>query len=219
MIIGTVIPSHGLSDKLLRSITALYDSVTKHDILLCVIDNVTPDESVYNVCRTHPAWSEGSITYVRLPWNAAFARASNTGIHVLRQVDAFLFLNNDCYVEPGCVDKMVSALMSGKGHIIGAKLLYPDGTVQHAGGMIKGKWEAVLHEFRGYAADAPEVIKSRNVPFVTGACMMVKASPFVRLGGFMECFNNGYEDVDLCFRFIENFMGVYYCADAVAIHE
>lgn len=218
MHIGIIVPSNGLAEKLDRCIASIFASETRHELFLCVIDNGTRDDSVFDVCRKHALWNV-VIVYVHLPWNSHFARASNTGIHVVGQMDAFLFLNNDCYINPDCIENMVKAMMRGSGDIIGAKLLYPGGAVQHAGGKIHGNWEAVTHEFRGLEADAPEVCESRNVPWVTAACMLVRAKPFVRLGGFMEVFENGYEDVDLCLRFKEKGMKVYYCADAIGIHE
>jgi GT2 family glycosyltransferase len=192
-------------------------SETRHDIGICVIDNATPDLSVHNVCRVDQPWADG-IVYIRLPFNSWFSRACNTGIHVSGQADAFLFLNNDCFIEPDCIEKMVQAMLSGKGDIIGAKLLYPNGTIQHAGGMIDGNWKGVYHEHRGLAGDDPLVNKSRNVSWVTGACMLVRAKPFVEMQGFYEGFVNGYEDVDLCLRFIEKGRKVYYCAEAIGTH-
>lgn len=217
MHIVAIIPSHGLSDLLYKCLEHLFMSEMRHELSACVIDNGTPDLSVHDVCCKEQPWSD-QMFYVRLPWNSHFARACNTGIHVVGQADAFLFLNNDCFIEPDCLSKMASALTSGKGDIIGAKLLYPDGTIQHAGGMIQGNWQGVSHEHRGLSGDDPLVMASREVSWVTGACMLVRAKEFVRNEGFYEGFENGYEDVDLCLRFKEAGLKVYYCADAVGTH-
>ena len=217
MHIVAIIPSHGLSDLLETCLSHLVMSETRHEIGICVIDNATPDHSVHTVCRVDHPWFD-MIHYVRLPHNYWFSRACNTGVHVVGRVDAFLFLNNDCFVERDCVEKMASALTSGKGDIIGAKLLYPGGTIQHAGGEIVGNWRGVNHMHRGISGNDPRVSESKNVSWVTGACMLVRAKEFMNHEGFYEGFENGYEDVDLCLRFIESGRKVYYCADAVGTH-
>ena len=218
MNIGVVIPTHNLGEKLQKAIHCLFASRTKHGITLCVIDNNSEGTGIYERCRRSAHW-DNSIYYVRIPWNAHFARACNTGIHVLGQVDAFLFLNNDCYLDPDCLNHMVQALRLGAGSIIGARLRYPDGTIQHAGGDIVGDWQAVTHMHRGLPFNDPEVLISEKVPWVTAACMLVHARSFVENGGFVEHFQNGYEDVDLCLRFRVKGIKTYYCAEATAVHE
>lgn len=217
MNIGVIIPSHGLADKLHLSILHLMASETNHDLSYCIIDNGSVDDHVLNVCIMEGIWQ--NQYYMRLPHNFSFARACNTGIHVMGIQDAFLFLNNDCYVDPGCIDAMANALIHGKGSIIGALLRYPNDTVQHAGGEIIGNWQVVNHRFRGVPIKDPNATKSCQVSFVTAACMLVHARTFVENGGFQEIYYNGYEDVDLCMTFLSKGKKVYYCAEATAIHE
>ena len=219
MNIGVVIPSHGLADKLSRSIEALFKSQINHSISLVVMDNGTDNNSVYKACIDSEFKCGHDFNYCQTVKNNPFAVASNMGVHVLGLYDAYLFLNNDCYIQPDCLQQMMDAMRSGKGDIIGAKLLYPDGTIQHAGGMIEGNWASVSHHCRGYPGDALQASESRKVSWVTGACMLVRAKPFRDMNGFMEVFQNGYEDVDLCLRFAEKRLKTYYCAEAIGIHE
>lgn len=217
MDIGVIIPSHGLADKLGRCLNNVTESNQRHDLTICVVDNGTTDRSVLTTCRSSGVWQ--NQYYMRLPHNFHFARACNTGIHVMGIQDAFLFLNNDCYVDPPCIDAMANALIHGKGSIIGALLRYPNDTIQHAGGEIIGNWQVVNHRFRGVPIEDPNAAKSCQVSFVTAACMLVHARTFVENGGFQEVYYNGYEDVDLCMTFISLGKKIYYCAEATAIHE
>lgn len=217
MYVGCIIPTHGLADKLERCLDSLMGQETKHSIMPVIVDNATEDWSIFHLLERY--YEPDQFIYVRLPWNASFARSSNTGIHVCGQVDAYLFLNNDCYMSPTCLDRMVTALKSSKGDIIGAKLDYPDGTIQHAGGIIVREWEGVHHIYRTMPSDTPEALRSRRMAFVTGACMLIRAAKFVSMGGFLEIFENGFEDVDLCLRVKKAGGNVYYCAEATGIHE
>ena len=212
MNIGVIIPSHGLADKLEKAIDHLLASDTTHEIVLAVVDNATPDTSVHDVCRKSTFFDEGMI-YVRMPWNTSFARANNFCAMIMGQVDAYLFLNNDCYLEPDALHHMVEALKQGKGDIIGAKLYFPDMTIQHAGGEIVGDFDGVCHRH------PPNETSSCRTSWVTGACMLVRAESFIRCGTFDEGYVNGYEDVDLCLKFRDRGLMTYYCAEAVGVHE
>lgn len=218
MNIGVIIPSIGLEDKLYKCLKHLRNQSPRHRIFPVIIDNGTPNWEVLKAIEK--IYDIHEFIYVRLPWNTGFARASNTGIHVCGQVDAFLFLNNDCYLDSDCLEKMLDALLQGKGDVIGAKLRYLDGDmIQHAGGVINGNWESVTHIHRGMDRSLPEVCQSREMAWVTAACMLVRAKVFVENGGFDENYINGYEDVDFCLRIKEKGKKIYYCAQATGEHE
>lgn len=211
MKIGVVIPSHGLAEKLDRCLKHLFKSTGENELFPLIIDNGSPDDDVLMTCRSHGIFKRG--IYIRLPWNASFARACNMAALAIGEVDAFLFLNNDCYLDSRCICNMWNALKTGKGSIIGAFLRYPDDGIQHGGGMIRGNWEGVHHVTDGILSTA-----SGEVAWVTAACMLVQAKLFIQ-NGFNEAYENGYEDVDFCFRMKNKFYRTYYCAEATAIHE
>ena len=96
---------------------------------------------------------------------------------------------------------------------VGAKLLYPTGTVQHAGVVI-GQDGYPHNLYAGFPADHPAVNRSRRLQAVTGACMLVRRAAFERVGGFDTGFLNSLEDVDLCLRLGEAGGEVHYCHEA-----
>jgi GT2 family glycosyltransferase len=101
--------------------------------------------------------------------------------------------------------------------VIGAKLLYPGGDIQHAGVAICAD-RRPRHIYRGFPAAHPAVCRSRRFQVVTGACMLVRRSLFNHLGGFDVAFLNGFEDVDLCLRAGAAGAQVHYCAECVLNH-
>jgi GT2 family glycosyltransferase len=124
-----------------------------------------------------------------------------------RESDAplLLFLNDDITViTPDWLTSMVELASRPEVGAVGAKLLYPDGTIQHAG-VVFGLFDVCGHAFRGASDedrvyfDFPSVI--RDVSAVTAACMMVPAKCFWECGGFDEdTLPIAYQDVDLCLK-------------------
>src|SRR5262249_43828367 len=112
------------------------------------------------------------------------------------------------------------ALDPGVG-IVGARLLYPDGTIQHGGcawwrapdGMVRP-----FHLFRHEAGDLPAAGAIFDCDFVTAACIAVRRELFLSLGGFDEQFVNGWEDVDLCVRGRLSGQRVVYRGDVSLTH-
>ncbi len=88
--------------------------------------------------------------------------------------------------------------------VVGAKLLYPDGRIQHAG-VVMGMYDNCGHAFTGLDGTTPHYFAFshiiRNVSAVTGACLMVRAQLFWEVGGFDEqTFAVAFNDVDLCLK-------------------
>jgi hypothetical protein len=101
--------------------------------------------------------------------------------------------------------------------IVGSKLLFPDGSIQHAGVAISQDG-LPRNLYTGFPGDHPAVCKSRPLQAVTGACCLVRRDAFSEAGGFDEAFRNGYEDVDLCLRLGELGYEVHYCAASTLEH-
>jgi GT2 family glycosyltransferase len=117
-----------------------------------------------------------------------------------------VFLNDD--VEP-LVDSWLSDLVGQVQRsdigAAGARLLYPSGTIQHAGITI-GIGDGCGHVGRGtyYRRYWPWLDATRNVSAVTGACLAVRKQVFVEVGGFDDLFPMNYNDVDLCLRILRS---------------
>jgi hypothetical protein len=101
--------------------------------------------------------------------------------------------------------------------VVGSKLIYPDGTIQHAGVVI-GQDRFPRHIYSGFPAEHPAVNKSRRFQIVTAACVLFRLEVFQSAGGFDAGFRNGFEDVDLCLRLGESGYEIHYCAESVVQH-
>ncbi|HWQ57289.1 MAG TPA: glycosyltransferase [Bryobacteraceae bacterium] len=135
-----------------------------------------------------------------------------------------LFLNDDTTViDPGWLEAMVELAVRPAVGVVGARLLYPGGTIQHAGVVI-GIFGVCGHAFKGWPGDAPTygnyggVI--RNVSAVTGACLMTRAEVFREAEGFdAGNFPVAYNDIDLCLRIQRRGRRVLYTPHASLYHH
>jgi GT2 family glycosyltransferase/radical SAM superfamily enzyme YgiQ (UPF0313 family) len=149
--------------------------------------------------------------------NLGFAKACNQGARIAKG-EYLLFLNNDTVPQPDWLDALLSGARKGGADIVGAKLLYPNGRVQHAG-VAFNKNGIGYHIFKNFPGDTPAVNKKRFMQCVTAACMLVSKQLFNELEGFDEQFQNGFEDVDFCLRAGQSGKRVLYTPDAVVIHH
>ena len=176
-----------------------------------VVDNGSDAETAALLDRLAPPYH-----VLRQPANAGFAPACNRGAALARG-RWLVFLNNDTVPQPGWLDALVAEAERAGAGIAGSKLLYPDGTIQHAGvGFHDDGSPFVLHHCR--PADWPEANRPRDVRAVTGAALLVDRALFADLGGFDERYLNGYEDLDLCCRARERGQCVRYVPDSVLYH-
>ena len=173
------------------------------------------------------AWLESRcdprIRVVRNPANLGFAAACNQGASVARG-RYVVFLNNDTEARAGWLSPLIQTLDSdSSAGVVGSKLLYPDGTVQHAGMIVKERnpgelirWE---HLYRLCSPDAPVVNRVREFQAVTGAALAMRRARFDALGGFDEGYVNGWEDVDLCLRVRQLGLRVLYHPGSALVHH
>lgn len=158
------------------------------------------------------------ILLVQQAINGGFARACNAGAVAAGDCDFLVFLNNDTIPTAGWLDALVADAESHPdAAAVGARLLFPDGRVQHAGVVIgRDRWPH--HLYAGFGGEHPAVVRSRDVTAATAACLLVRRDDFNQLGGFDTAFLNGYEDVDLCLRLGLRGRRVRYCAASVVYH-
>ena len=179
---------------------------------IIVVDDASPDDT-----QAVLAEYSSSVLAAHLSPNAGFGAACNTGAALARG-DYLVFLNNDTLPEPGWLNFLVDhADRHMEAGVVGARLLYPEMTIQHAGVAFAADGFP-HHLYAGLAADHPAVTKSRRLQAVTAACCLVRAQLFRALDGFDRQFMNGWEDVDFCLRAGEIGQEIHYCADAIAIH-
>lgn len=136
----------------------------------------------------------------------SFGKLNNWAVEQVK-CDHVLFLNNDTKIENrGWLSALIEYSQRPEVGLVGAKLYYPNGKIQHAG-VIVGAGGAAAHSHRlsnredmGYCG---ALVNVRNVMSVTGACAMIKRDLFMDVGGFSKEFDPAYQDVDLGIRLYE----------------
>jgi GT2 family glycosyltransferase len=186
---------------------------------IVIVDNGSREEETLRFFReagndlrilTEP----GAFNYSRLN-NRAAAQARG---------DILLFLNNDTEVEtPEWLTEMVSHAARTEVGAVGARLWWPDGTLQH-GGVILGLGGVAGHAFphipRGHPGYFNRAMLQQNCSAVTGACMAVRKVVFEELGGFDEE-NLGvtFNDIDFCLRLTQAGYRIVWTPYANLIHH
>ena len=217
--VAVMIPTGG-SPTLRKALDSLIQTTTYRNYRIVVVDNSKGER----VAETLNVFQQNfsNITRVdcrELPFNFSLLcnRAAETN-----SAPYLLFLNDDTSViSPDWIETMLEQAMNPHVGAVGALLLFPNGTIQHAG-VVTGLFEMAGHPFRGlpeqpYYFDFTHVV--RNCSAVTGACLMVKRAVFESAGGFDDknlptCF----QDVDLCLKILDAGLRVVYTPFAKLFH-
>jgi GT2 family glycosyltransferase len=201
--VAVVIPNRDSFPLISRILDDLARKTDYPDFEVIVIDNGTTDRRVLALYDEYRHKRPSTIVAIEPePYN--FSRSINKGIR-LTTADLVLLLNNDIeVVEPRWLDEMVSCFAYPATGIVGARLLYPDRTLQHAG-VIVGVQGLAGHWFNGKAADTPgpmgRLRVRQSLSAVTGACMLVSRPCLEATGRFdEEVFPIAYNDTDFCLR-------------------
>lgn len=146
---------------------------------------------------------DGDVQIIRNTENLGFAKACNQGANAAKGKN-YVFLNNDTIPQVGWLSALVAEANScDEIAVVGSKMLYPDGTLQHAGVAFSRDPGTPYHIYRGLPGNRAVGNQRREFQAVTAACMLVKRSWFQSVQGFDECYKNGFEDADLCLKIRE----------------
>jgi len=209
--VSVVIPVHNAEALTRRCIDAVLADLPV-DAELIVVDDASTDSTPELLAGYGDA-----IRRLRFEVNAGFATACNEGAAAAHG-DALVFLNNDTEPRQGWLTALRRyATGHPRAAIVGARLLYPSGAVQHAG-VVFGQDGYPHHLYAGLPGDHPAVCHPRRLQAVTAACMLIERPAFDRVGGFDRGFLNSLEDVDLCLRVGAAGDEVHYCPEAVVVH-
>jgi GT2 family glycosyltransferase/tetratricopeptide (TPR) repeat protein/glycosyltransferase involved in cell wall biosynthesis len=219
--VSIVIPTFNKLELTRRCLRALQAGTPapRHEII--VVDNGSTDGTPQFLRAEESA---GRLRALLNAENAGFAAACNQGACAARG-RYVVFLNNDTEVQLNWLAPLFSLAEADPAvAALSGKLLFPNGTIQHAGVALADCKDhdplLAFHLFAKEKADLPLANQRRVYQAVSAACMLARKSHFDQVGGFDEQYWNGYEDVDLCLRFQERgWLTVYEPASVVIHHE
>lgn len=200
--VSIVIPSRDRLDLITRVCRGVLHETAYAPVELIIVDNGSSDPAVlayYETLRRDP---RVRIRIDPQPFN--FAAMVNDGV-ALASGAVVVLLNNDVAVlDPGWLDAMVRQACRPEVGAVGAKLLYGDGTLQHAG-VVVGLGGRAGHILRRRPGDTPghlgRLRVAHEVAAVTAACLAVSREKYQAVGGFdAEAFPVDFNDVDFCLR-------------------
>jgi GT2 family glycosyltransferase len=208
-----IIPVFNKLELTRQCLTTLASLTTMPEYEVIVVDNDSTDGTAEFLASLG-----GDVQVIRNPENHGFAVACNQGAKAASG-EFLLFLNNDTIPTEGWLNALVDEVERHPDvAVVGSKLLYEDGTIQHAGVAFSRNMFGPYHIYQKRPADWPMVNRRREFQCVTAACMLVRRAVFEQAGQFDEGFKNGFEDVDLCLKIREMKWRIIYRPDSVVYH-
>ncbi len=193
--VSIIIPVHDKFQLTYDCVNSIVNARTDVSYEIVIVDDCSSDETLLASLIFM-----GGCRVVRTPKNEGFVGACNTGVKNVVG-DYVIFLNNDTIVNDGWLDALAETLdRDPKIGIVGSRLLFADGVLQEAGGII---WRdgSGWNWGRGQDKQNPLYSFMRDVDYVSGAALMIRHDLLNRLQGFDEIYAPAYyEDTDLCFR-------------------
>lgn len=219
-LVSIIIPTKDKSTYLQRCITSIQELTVYPNYEFIIMDSGS-QEAITRQYYSHIS-QDPNIHIAHYSGEFNFSGALNMGA-VHAHGDILLFLNNDTEVIDGeWLEELVCWAERPQVGIVGAKLLYPDRTIQHAG-IVLGMEGHGSHVFggvrEGHHGPFGAVDWYRNYTAVTGACMAMRREVFDQVGGFDEDYQLVFSDIEICLRAIDAGYRIVYTPFARLIHH
>jgi GT2 family glycosyltransferase len=217
---GLVIVSYGSAAFLPACLSTLFENLAEYPAAQVALVENHPGQAERRATEqaVTPYLSRG-LQYLIAPKNLGYGGGANWGWQHLGQPEVNIVLNPDMSFPPGWLARFIAPFeKDAQIGIVGCKLLAGDGTIQHAGGLLR-RGVALAQHFGYGEPDDGRWDEACEVEFVTGAALGIRGVALEQLGGFDPAYFPGYyEDVDLCWRARKAGWRVWYEAGAVANH-
>ena len=203
-LISILIPNKDQKDSLKKCLDSVFEKSTYTNYEIIIIENNSVEDETFAYYKE----LEKRFNVKIVTWKGEFNySAINNFGEKEANGDYLLFLNNDVEViNPRWMEEMLGNCQRKEVGIVGAKLYYPDDTIQHAGTII-GIGGIAGHAFLNMPRSRTGYLHKASIQMdlsaVTAACMMMKKDVFDKLGGFEEKLTVAFNDVDLCLRTVE----------------
>ncbi len=211
-VVSVIVPVYGKIAYTLHCLRSIQESKTTVAFEVIVMDDCSKDATADYLALVR------GVRVVRNETNLGFLHSCNKGASLARGA-YLLFLNNDTQVHPGWMDALYDTFNEyPQAGLVGSKLVYPNGRLQEAGGVI---WKDAGGTNYGRESDPlmPEYGYLRDVDYCSGASIMVPRALFEQIGGFDKNLAPAYyEDTDLAFAVRREGYRVLYQPFSTVIH-
>ena len=203
-LVSILIPSCDHAKDLRTCVDSIYAKTTYPHFEIIVIENNSKEEETFRTYERLEKQHPGTFRVVRWEGTGFNYSALNNFGEKFASGDYLLLLNNDTEViTPRWLEEMVMFAQQERIGCVGAKLLYPDDTIQHAG-LGFGYLTLAAHMHKNFPVANPgymgRLIYAHDVYGVTGACLMIRRALYEEVGGLDESFAVAFNDVDFCVR-------------------
>jgi GT2 family glycosyltransferase len=207
---SVIIPVYKNYTMTLQCLCSIFLAADDTSIEVIIVDDCSPEHLNIPLSRF-------GIKVIRNEANLGFVGSCNAGAAAAKG-KKIVFLNNDTIVFNNWLKPLSTLLDKPEVGIAGSMLLYPDGSLQEAGGCIWHDGNG-LNYGRNDNPNDPKYNFTREADYCSGASLAIKASLFQSLGGFDAIFSPGYyEDTDLCFKVRASGLKVVYEPKSKVIH-
>lgn len=210
--VSIVIPVFNKSEFTFHCLKAIHANTSALAYEIIVLDDCSTDDTQQILQDVK------GITLLRNETNSGFIASCNKAASAARG-EYLLLLNNDTAPQAGWLDALLETFdQRPDAGMVGAKLLFADGSLQEAGGIV---WQdgSAWNYGRNDDPNKPEYSYLREVDYCSGACLLLKLADFMALGMFDICYTPAYyEDTDLAFKIRQIGKKVYYQPNARVVH-
>ncbi len=218
--VSIIIPTKNSSEILSRCLESVLERTNYPNFEVMVIDNGSTSPAALAVMDTFAA---KGVRILKDPSPFNYSALNNRAVAQCT-TDFVCLLNDDTEViTPGWLTEMIGCALLPQVGAVGAKLLYPNNTIQHAG-VVLGLGGVAGHIYAGEPADTPGMMwrasLSQEMTAVTGACLLVRRQLYLDIGGLNEeALAIAYNDVDFCLRLREKGYRNYWTPNATLYHH
>ena len=200
--VSIIIPNKDHIEDLEKCLNSIIEKEKYLNYEIIIVENNSEKEETFDYYRQVEQKNDKiKIVYWEKEFN--YSAINNFGVQYASG-DYLLFLNNDTkIINADCIEEMLGYCQREDVGVVGARLYYPDETIQHAGVVIGVGGTAghiYLNTPRGQIGYFAGIICAQDYNAVTAACMMTKKELFEKVGGFEEKLAVAYNDVDYCLK-------------------
>ena len=200
-LISIIIPNKDHIEDLKKCMDSIDEKSTYRNYEFVIVENNSTEEETFVYYKQIEKRENVQVIYYEGGFN--FSKINNFGVQYAKG-EYLLLLNNDTeIIAPECLEELLGYCMRDDVGIVGAKLCYPDDTIQHAGvvigfGGMAG--HAFIESSRYDIGYMGRIMCAQDYSAVTAACMMTKKSVFERVDGLTEKLVVAFNDIDYCLK-------------------